>query len=251
MTSGHLLGFIVSTTGIMVDPLKFQEIVQLPPPCTVPQLQSLQGKANFLLRFIENYVKITKGFMCLLKKGVPFHWDEATQCSFEVLKRALTSALLLRPPNYNKDFLLYLDSIDSTIDMVLVQEDNMLEENVIYYLSRGLVGLELNYSHVENMVLVAVHVVHQFCHYILLCKTTIIVIVNLFQYVLTRRIIDGKISRWIVILQEFELDFVSAKSKKSLVFAKLISELLNESGDVMPEESPIKGDLFLISYLDP
>jgi hypothetical protein len=68
MTSGHLLGVIVSKTGIMVDPLKFEAIVQLPPPCIVPQLQSLQGKENFLRCFIENYAEITKGFMHLLKK---------------------------------------------------------------------------------------------------------------------------------------------------------------------------------------
>jgi hypothetical protein len=189
--------------------------------------------------------------MHLLKKGVPFHWDEATQCSFEALKHALTSAPLLWPPNYNKYFLLYLATAESTIGMVLVQEDDLLEEHVIYYLSRGLVGPELNYSHVEKLALAAVHVVQWFHHYILLRKTTVVVIVNPFQYVLTRRIIDGKISRWIIILQEFDLDFVSTKSKKSLVFAELISELPVESGDVTPEESPIKGDIFLISSSDP
>jgi hypothetical protein len=47
------------------------------------------------------------------------------------------------------------------------------------------------------------------------------------------------------------LDFVSAKSKKSLVFTELILELLVESGDVIPEESPIKGDMFFISSSDP
>jgi hypothetical protein len=139
VTSGCLLGFIVSTTGIMVDPLKVEAIVQLPPPCTILQLQSLQGKANFLRRFIANYAEITKGFMRLLKKDVPFHWDDATQRSFEALKHALTTAPLLRPPNYNKDFLLYLAATESTIGMVLVQEDDFLSEYVIYYLSRGLV----------------------------------------------------------------------------------------------------------------
>ena len=50
-----------------------------------------------------------------------------------------------------------------------------------------------------------------------------------------------------VILQDFDLDFVSAKSKKSLVFVELISELLVESGDVVPEESPIWAYMFLIT----
>jgi hypothetical protein len=90
------------------------------PPCTILQLQSLQGKANFLQCFITNYVEITKGFMCLLKKDVPFYWDDAAQCSFDALKHAPTTAPLLWPPNYNKDFLLYLVATESTIGMVLV-----------------------------------------------------------------------------------------------------------------------------------
>jgi hypothetical protein len=135
VTSGHLLGFIVSTMGIMVDPLKVEAIVQFPPPRTILQLQSLQCKANFLRRFIANYVEITKGFMCLLKKDVPFIWDKVVQRSFDALKHTLTTAPLLRPSNYNKDFLLYLAAAESTIGMVLVQEDDSFSEYVIYYLS--------------------------------------------------------------------------------------------------------------------
>jgi hypothetical protein len=79
----------------MFDPLKVEAIFQFPPPCTISELQILQGKVKFLHRFVTNYVDITKGFMCLLKKGVPFYWDEADQFSFEALKHALTYASLL------------------------------------------------------------------------------------------------------------------------------------------------------------
>jgi hypothetical protein len=48
--------------GIRVDPLKVEAIINLPPPSTLRQLQSLQGKENFLRRFIPNYVELTKGF---------------------------------------------------------------------------------------------------------------------------------------------------------------------------------------------
>ena len=105
--------------------------------------------------------------------------------------------------------------------MVLVQEDDSFSGYVIYYLSRGLIGLKLNYSHIEKLVLAEVHAVQRFCHYVLFRKTTIIVVVNPFQYMLTRRVIGRKINRCIVILQEFDLDFVSAKSKKSLVLQNL------------------------------
>jgi hypothetical protein len=48
VTVGCLLGFIISQSGITVDPLKVQAITEIPPPRNLRQLQSLQGKANFL-----------------------------------------------------------------------------------------------------------------------------------------------------------------------------------------------------------
>jgi hypothetical protein len=138
--------------------------------------------------------------MCLLKKDVPFYWDEAAQCSFDALKNALTTAPLLRPPNYNKYFLLYLAAAESTIGMVLVQEDDLFSEYMIYYQSQGHVGPRLNYSHIKNLALATVHAVQRFRHYVLFRKTTAIYVVNPFQYMLKRWVIGGKISRWIVIL---------------------------------------------------
>ena len=98
--SGRFLGFIVVNNGIRFDPLNVEAITNLPPPCTILQLQSLQGKAIFLRCFIANYAKLTKGFMCLLKKGVPFIWFDQAQQSFDALKDALMSTPVNSPPNY-------------------------------------------------------------------------------------------------------------------------------------------------------
>jgi len=78
-----------------------EAIIKLPPPLSLRQLQSLQGKANFLRWFIPNYTEITKGFTRLLKQNTPFFWDEIADKSFDALKHALTHALLLHFPNYN------------------------------------------------------------------------------------------------------------------------------------------------------
>jgi hypothetical protein len=87
--SGRLLGFIISHQGIWVDPLKVEAILNLPPPSTLRQLQSLQGKAKFLCRFIPNYAEITRGFMRLLKKDSEFVWDTIANNAFETLKLSL------------------------------------------------------------------------------------------------------------------------------------------------------------------
>ena len=103
-----------------MDPLKVEALVNFPPPCSIRQLQSLQGKSNFLQHFIVNYAKITKGFMSLLKQDTPFVWDEIAQLAFEALTKYLLSALLLRLPDYSMDFILYLATSESTIGVVLV-----------------------------------------------------------------------------------------------------------------------------------
>jgi hypothetical protein len=249
--SGRLLGFIISKYGIRVDPLKIKAILALPPPTNLTQLQSLQGKENFLRHFICNYAKITKGFMRLLQKNVPFIWDDTAQRSFDVLKHSLTHAPLLHPPEYTKDYILYLVTSTSTIAMVLVQEDSNDEEHVIYYLSKSLSGLELKYSHVEKLALAAIIAVQRFHHYILLCTTMVIAGSNPMYHVLTRKVLGGKYSKWIVILQEFDLEFTKAKAKKSLVFAELIYALPRADENIEPRDSLPDESLFLISTSNP
>ena len=76
-----------------------------------------------------------------------------------MLKRALASALVISPPDYIHDFLLYVAASMETIGMVLVQEDEELQEHVIYYLSQNLIDMEVRYSHVEKLALATVHAV--------------------------------------------------------------------------------------------
>jgi hypothetical protein len=248
--SGHLLGFIVSRHGTWVDPLKVEAILNLPPLSTLRQLQSLQGKANFLRRFIPNYVEITRGFTRLLNKYSDFIWDTIANNAFEALKLSLMRASLLFPPDYSRDYFLYLVSLEYTIGMVLVQEDDVHDKHVIYYLSQSLTSTEIKYQHVEKLALAIVQSVQRFRYYILSRKTTMISHCNPMQHILTRQLLGGKYSKWIVILQEFDLAFDHAKYKKSLVFVELIcdfphSATENVAVDSLPDES-----LFLISTDD-
>ena len=41
VTLGKLLGYIVSTKGIEVDPEKVQAIMDMPPPCNISQMRGL------------------------------------------------------------------------------------------------------------------------------------------------------------------------------------------------------------------
>ena len=74
---------------------------------------------------------------------------------------------------------------------------------------------------------------------------------NPMRHILSRRIIGSKYSKWIVILQEFDLEFVNAKAKKSLTFVELVSELPDIKEETIEKESWVYEHLFLISTIDP
>jgi hypothetical protein len=167
------------------------------------------------------------------------------------LNKALVSTPLLKSLDYSRDYLLYIVTSEETISLVLVQEGDKLCEHVIYYLSRNLVIPELKYSQVEKIALVSIQTVQRLRHYILLCKTTVVSNVNPFQYVLTSCIIRGKYNKRIVILQEFDLDFGSAKFKKSLVFAELILDFPRLDEDVIHVDSFVDEHIFLVLSSDP
>jgi hypothetical protein len=73
--------------------------------------------------------------MHILNKDTPFIWDEQAHESFDALKKALVLTPLLKSPEYDRDYLLYVIASKETIGMVLVREDEELREHVIYYLS--------------------------------------------------------------------------------------------------------------------
>ena len=110
---------------------------------------------------------------------------------------------------------------------------------------------ETCYSHVEKLALATVIAVQKFHHYILLHTTTILANQNLMYYILTRQVLMGKYSRWIVILQEFDLEFSKATSKKSLAFVELMCDLPYSTMESEPSDSFSDEFLFLISTSDP
>ena len=71
------------------------------------------------------------------------------------------------------------------------------------------------------------------------------------RHILSHQIIGGKYSKWIVIFQEFDIEFINTKAKKSLTFAEPVSELPDNKDEKIEEESWEDEHLFLISTTDP
>ena len=74
MTKGIVLGHLISSKGIQVDPKKIQIIQDLPIPSTKKDIRSFLGHARYYKRFIQNFSKIASSLFTLLVTDVVFTW---------------------------------------------------------------------------------------------------------------------------------------------------------------------------------
>ena len=100
VNQGIVLGHVISNEGIKVDKAKVELISRLPPPTIVKAVRQFLGHASFYKRFIKDFSKIEKPLYELLVKDTKFVWDGRCQKSFEELKSHLTTAPIVRAPNW-------------------------------------------------------------------------------------------------------------------------------------------------------
>ncbi|KAK4383797.1 hypothetical protein Sango_2742600 [Sesamum angolense] len=108
VTSGKFLGFIVHQQGIEIEQAKIDAILRMPEPQNIHKLKSLQGKLAYLWRFISNLASRSQPFNRLMKKDVPFQWDEACDKAFESIKSYLMKPPVLVAPVPRRPLILYV-----------------------------------------------------------------------------------------------------------------------------------------------
>jgi hypothetical protein len=109
----------------------------------------------------------------------------------------------------------------------------------------------LKYKHEEKLALAVVLAVQKLRHYILLCTTKVIADSNPMQYFLSRQQVNEKFARWIVILQEYDLEFSTPKSKKALVLIELVMALPSDTTSAPINTNFPDKHLFYINSDDP
>ncbi|KAL5572373.1 hypothetical protein UlMin_021970 [Ulmus minor] len=249
VNKGIVLGHIVSQKGIEVDKSKVDLISSLPPARIVKEIRSFLGHAGFYRRFIKDFSKVSRPLCSLLAKDTPFVFDDSCIQAFDKLKHLLTSTPIIRPPDWNLPFEIMCDASDYAIGAVLGQRVNRLPY-VIYYASKTLTDAQLNYSTTEKELLAVVFALDKFRSYLIGSKIIVYSDHAALKYLLSKKDAKARLIRWILLLQEFDLEIRDKKGCENVV-ADHLSRLIVESVD---ENFPIKEtfpdeQLMLISQL--
>src|SRR5215203_4301101 len=172
--------------GIEVDKAKVEAIEKMPYPRDVKGIRSVLGHAGFYRRFIKDFSKISKPLTNLLQKDVPFVFDDDCKEAFETLKKALTTAPVVEPPDWNLPFEIMCDASDFAVGAVLGQRvDTKL--NVLHYASKTLDAAQRNYATTEKELLAVVFACDKFRPYIVDSKVTIHTDHAAIRYLMTKK----------------------------------------------------------------
>ncbi|KAK1685102.1 hypothetical protein QYE76_045950, partial [Lolium multiflorum] len=238
------------TLGIEVDRAKVEAIEKMPYPRDVKGIRSILGHAGFYRRFIKDFSKISKPLTNLLQKDVPFVFDDDCKEAFETLKKALTTAPVVEPPDWNLPFEIMCDASDFAVGAVLGQRvDKKL--NVIHYASKTLDAAQRNYATTEKELLAVVFACDKFRPYIVDSKVTVHTDHAAIRYLMEKKDAKPRLIRWVLLLQEFDLHIVDRKGADNPV-ADNLSRLENITYDPVPVNDSFPNEqLAVIKYLPP
>ncbi|KAL7602743.1 hypothetical protein Lser_V15G15410 [Lactuca serriola] len=237
VSQGLILGHIVSKKGIEVDKAKIDVIQSLPYPTCVREVRSFLGHAGFYRRFIKDFSKITRPMCQLLQKEVDFEFNETCKEAFDKLKDLLTSAPIMQAPNWDLPFEIMCDASNYAIGAVLGQK-NGRASHVIYYASRTLDNAQSNYSTTEKELLAIVFALEKFRQYLLGTKVIVYSDHAALKYLMTKKDAKPRLIRWILLLQEFDLEIRDKSGCENLVADHLSRIISNETPLPLRDEFP-------------
>ncbi|GJX64902.1 putative nucleotidyltransferase, ribonuclease H [Tanacetum coccineum] len=191
---GIILGHKVLRSGIEGDKAKIVAISKLPYPTNVKAIRRFLGHADFYRRFVKDFSKIARPMTQLLVKDAPFNFSEECIQAFDTLK--------LLGQRIDKHF------------------------KSIHYASKTMNEAQENYTTTEKELLAVVFTFEKFHQYLVLSKTIIITDLLALWYLFTKQDAKPRLIRWILLLQEFNIEICDKKGAENLA-ADHLSRLEN------------------------
>jgi hypothetical protein len=223
-----------------VDKAKIEVIEQLPPPTNVKYIRSFLGHAGFYRRFIKTFSQIARPLTSLLAKDVPFIFNNECHEAFQILKKALISAPIIQPPDWKLPFEIMCDASDFDVGAVLSQTKDK-KHYAISYASKTLSGPQLNYATTKKELLAIVFAIDKFRSYLVRAKVIIYTDHAALKYFLTKKDAKPRLIRWILLLQEFDIEIRDKKGVENSI-ADHLSRLQYKETHELPINDYLRDD---------
>ncbi len=224
-TSIEFLGHTVSEQGIECNKNHVEAVLSWPRPVNIKTLQSLLGFLNFYRKFIPGFSTIAAPLTKLLKGHChkkskhkskrnhvhsipePWNWGEPQDLAFETLKKLITTAPILKFPEWEKQFFLHTDASAKGLGAVIYQKDNLGKLRPVAYGSKSLSMSERKYSaHKLEFLALKWAVTVKFKYYLYGRKFQIYTDHNPLVYLTKTAKLDALGHRWLADLSSYQFD---------------------------------------------
>lgn len=225
----QLLGHLVGNGELLPDSDKVKAVMELEAPRNAKGLRSFLGSVGYFRRFIEGFAGIAFPLTELIRKEASWKWEKAHQTAFELLRGRLSSAPILKLPDFGKSYVVRSDASDYATGAVLLQEQEG-ELMPIAFFSKKLTKAEKNYTTTEKEALAVVRAIKEWWFYLDGVKFIVETDHSALRSVLKTREPTGRIARWVMRLQELDFE-VRHRPGKQMELPDMLSRMESTSHD--------------------
>jgi hypothetical protein len=139
--AGKILGFLVLSRGIEVNPGKIRAIERMQVPIDLKEVQNFTGCLASLSHFISRLGEKALPLYQLTKKSETFVWTMQANAAFKELKKMLSTTPILASPLMKELMLFYIAATNRVVSAVVVverEEEGKSVQRLVYYLSKVL-----------------------------------------------------------------------------------------------------------------
>ena len=146
-------------------------------------------------------------------------------------------------------FHIYTNASGTALRGVLGQKENQYYY-AIYFIRTKLTPAELNYTITEKELLVVVHAINKFRHYIMGYAVFVHTDHSAIWFFMNKYITSGKVTRCLVLMQEFNITIIYKPRKQKLV-AYFLSRLTHDGENIPLDDDFSDEHLFVVAIKMP
>lgn len=177
-------------------------------------MRSFLGLAKYCRRFIKDFINLASSLFGILTKDLVFIANINVKRHSK--RWRITIAPILRGPNWDFSFHIHRDAFDKVVGADLGQVEDKFPY-AIYLINKNLSKVELNYTVTEKQLLVVLHSLNKFRHYITRYQVFEHSDFATIKYLIDNVDVKARIIRWLLLLKQLDLAIIDKLGKENVV----------------------------------
>ena len=200
------LGYRVNSEGIRPSDENIAAVANYPVPRNAKETQRFVCLASYFRRFIPHFSVIAKPLYDLAKKNAKFEFNESHYNAFESLKTHLISKPILATYSPEAETELHCDASITGYGAMLLQRQPDDVFQPVSCFSQRTTPAKAKYHSFELECLAVVYALKRYKIYLMGLKFRIVTDCDSFRLTLSKQEINPRISRWAMLLQNFDYE---------------------------------------------